>query len=173
MLNSRAKRIKLVIFDVDGVLTDGRMVYDDKGREMKFFDVHDGVGIYLLNKSGIKTAIITARKTPVVSRRAKHLDIKHVFQGNHEKIKPYRSMLKKHNLKDSEVCFIADDVVDISIMRRVGLPVAVKNAVREVKHHAAYVTKRKGGRGAVREIAEIILKSQNKWNALLKKYFGV
>lgn len=173
MLAKRAKKIKSVIFDVDGVLTDGRMIYDDKGRELKFFDVQDGMGIHLLNKAGIKTMIITARKTPIVTKRAKDLGINHVFQGDHQKLKPYEFILKKFKYNDDEVCFIGDDVIDISILRRVGLPVAVSNACDDVKQIAFYVTKKSGGRGAVREIAEVILKSQNKWNSLLRKHFGV
>lgn len=173
MLKEKAQKIKLVIFDVDGVLTDGRMVYDNKGNELKFFDVHDGLGIHLLNLAGIKTAIITARKTPVVARRAKVLYIKHVVQGYPLKVKPYEKMLKQFHLKDEEVCFIADDVIDIGILRRVGLPVAVLNATADVKKEAFYITKKKGGRGAVREVVELILKSQGKWGALLRKNYGV
>lgn len=163
----------MVIFDVDGVLTDGRMVYDSEGKELKFFDVHDGLGIHLLNKAGIQTAIITARKNKVVNKRAKDLGIKHIFQGNHQKIEPFLKLQKKFRLKDDEICFIGDDVIDIPVLRRVGLPVVVANAPEEIKQEAFYITKRSGGRGAVRELTEVILKAQNKWRPLLKKHYGV
>ncbi len=161
------KKIKLVVMDVDGVLTDGLIIVDSNGVEAKNFDVQDGFGIVFLKKCGIKTAIISARQSGVVAHRARDLQIDKVFVGVYPKIGAYESLLKEFNVRDEEVCFIGDDVADLAIMRRCGLAVAVANAVAEVKQIAAYVTKKSGGRGAVRETVELILQAQGHWKAEL------
>lgn len=164
-----AKKIKLLICDVDGVLTDGRIIYDGEGREIKNFDVQDGLGIVLLKKCGLQTAIISARKSSVVAQRAKELKIDHVFTGVFPKISAYEQLIKKLKIKDSEVCFVGDDLPDLGILKRVGLAVTVSNGVDEVKKVAHYITRKHGGRGAVREVADKILKAQGFWPKILKE----
>ena len=167
-LNKKLKKIKLIIFDVDGVLTDGQIVLDHEGNEIKKFDVQDGFGIVLLRKSGIRTAIISARSSSAVAARAEDLKIDKIYQDAHPKIEAYRQLLREFRLKDDEVCFIGDDLPDLAVIRQAGLGVAVNNAVKEVKGAADYVTRNSGGRGAIREVIEMILKGQGKWNGILK-----
>lgn len=172
MLEERAKKIKLLILDVDGVLTDGRIIYDNFGDEFKCFNVQDGLGFALLHASGIKAVIITAKKSKPVLRRAREMGVARVYQNAWQKVKVYDRVLKKFRLQDSEVCFIGDDLIDVPVLKRVGLAVAVANGVSEVKDCAHYITQKEGGRGAVREIIELILKSQNLWHKLLDKYIS-
>jgi len=160
-----------LILDIDGVLTDGRVVYGIYGDELKFFDVQDGLGIVLLKKAGIPSAIITARKTRIVKTRARDLGIDRTYQGYPDKLKPFTKALKYFRVKPEEICFIGDDIIDIPILKRVGFAVAVPNAVEEVRAVAHYVTQKMGGRGAVREICDLILKSQKRWDAVTSKYF--
>ncbi len=167
--NARAKKIKLVICDVDGVLTDGKIIYDDLGKESKNFNVQDGLGLVLLKKYGIQTAIISARASKVVAHRAKDIGIEHVVTGAFPKLAAYDQLVKKLNVKDSEVCFIGDDLPDLAIMKRVGLAVAVSNAVAQVKRVAHDTTRKRGGEGAVREVVEKILKAQGYWLNILKE----
>ena len=169
MIEERAKKIKLLILDVDGVLTDGRIIYDNFGDELKFFNVNDGLGIYLLRKAGIKTVIITARKTKAVLKRARDMRIAAVY-SNHYKLKIYQKVLKKFRVKDEEVCFMGDDLLDLSIIKRAGLAVTPPNAVSEVKALSHYTTQRHGGKGAVRELVEMILKSQGLWEKVTSRY---
>ncbi len=169
-LKLKASKIKLLLLDVDGVLTDGRIIYDSRGRDSKFFDVHDGLGVYVLHKSGIKTVLITAKSSKAISPRAKDMRVAEVFGDIFPKSAVLGKILKKYGVGSDEVCFVGDDLVDLSIMRKVGLPVAVANAAAEIKEAAGFVTSRVGGRGAVREVAELILKSQGKWEDILKFY---
>ncbi len=171
MLEERAKKIKLLILDVDGVLTDGRIIYDNFGDEFKCFSVQDGLGFALLHASKIKTIIITAKKSKPVLRRAREMGVIKVYQNVWQKLKIYEQILKKFKLLDEQVCFIGDDLIDVPILKKVGWAVAVANGVAEVKDCAHYVTQREGCKGAVREVIEIILKSQNLWDKLLEKYF--
>jgi 3-deoxy-D-manno-octulosonate 8-phosphate phosphatase (KDO 8-P phosphatase) len=164
------KNIKLVIIDVDGVLTDGAIYIDSQGVETKAFHVLDGTGISYLHRSGIKTAIISGRNSDAVIHRARELDIGDVYQGVKNKIDAYRQLLKKYTLSDKEICYIGDDLIDLPILYRVGFPVAVANASPLVKKHSAYVTRAKGGGGAVREVAEKILKFQDKWHLVMERY---
>ena len=157
----------MLVMDVDGVLTDGRIIMDSHGIETKNFDVQDGMGIFFLKKCGIRTAIISARESGVVAHRASDLKIDKVYVGVYPKISAYESLLKEYNLKDDEVCFIGDDLADIIVMRRAGVAIAVANAVVEVKQIAHYVTLTKGGHGAVREAIELILRAQGLWGAQL------
>lgn len=159
------KQIKVLAMDVDGVLTDGRIIYDGLGRELKFFDVHDGCGISRARKAGLKTAVISARSCRAVKARTEDLKIDAVYLDAYPKIGAYEDMLKTFGASDHEVCFIGDDLPDIPIFKRVGLAVAVANASGDAKKQAHWVTKEKGGRGAVREVAEKILKAQGKWKA--------
>ncbi|MFA5146130.1 MAG: HAD-IIIA family hydrolase [Candidatus Omnitrophota bacterium] len=170
-LAERARRVKVVILDIDGVMTDGRIVYGIYGEELKFFDVQDGFGISLLNRAGIKTVIITAKKTRIVKMRARDMKIARTYQGYIDKIVPFNKVVRKFRVKPEEVCFIGDDLIDIPVLKRVGFAVAVPNAVEEVKGSAHYVTSKAGGRGAVREICDMILKSQSKWDHVTSKFF--
>lgn len=170
-IQERAKNIKLLIMDVDGVLTDGRIVYDEWGDELKFFDVQDGAGLWLWASIGLKSAIITARKTRIVKRRAKEMRITKVYQNAIDKRRIYAQCKKRFKLEDAEVCYIGDDLMDIPVLRRVGLAVSVPNASDEAKSASHYITQNPGGRGAVREIIELILKSQGRWQAITSKYF--
>lgn len=164
------KNIKLVIVDVDGVLTDGAIYIDDHGCETKAFHVLDGTAISYLHRVGIKTAIISGRNCDAVAHRASELNIEDVFQGVKNKIDAYKVVVEKYALRDEEVCYIGDDLIDLPILNRVGFPVAVANASLVVKRQAVYVTKAGGGRGAVREVAEKILKFQNKWHIIMERY---
>ncbi len=167
----RARRIRALVLDVDGVLTDGRMIYDEFGDELKCFDVQDGTGILFWRRAGMRTAIITARKTKLVRRRAKDLVVDFVAQKAFKKLLAYEKFLRRYRLSHEQVCAMGDDVLDLPVLRRVGLAVAVSNAVDEVKTASHYVTAKCGGRGAIREVIELVLKIQGKWNDILKPYF--
>lgn len=167
----RAKRIKLLILDIDGVMTDGRIVYGIYGDELKFFDVQDGFGISLLNRVGIKSVIITAKKSRIVKMRAKDLKIAKTYHGFHDKLVAFDKILKRFKINPNDICFIGDDLIDLPVLKKVGFAVAVPNAIEEVKNHAHYVTSRPGGRGAAREVCDLILKSQGKWDLATSKYF--
>ncbi|BCB95218.1 hypothetical protein JZK55_01400 [Dissulfurispira thermophila] len=168
-----AKNIKLLILDVDGVLTDGSIILDNEGNEFKAFHVRDGHGIKMLEKAGIKVAIITGRHSKVVERRAHELGITEVYQRCHIKSVAYEHLLEKIGISDNEVAYIGDDVVDIPIFKRVALPVATADAVEEAKSEAMIVTENRGGRGAVREICDLILKSNGKWKELIDEYYTI
>lgn len=155
---------------MDGVLSDGTIYIDSEGREMKAFHVMDGSGISYLARAGIKTAIISGRICKSVVYRARELGIEDVYQGIKNKLDAYEEILCKYSLRDKEICYIGDDLIDIPILKRVGFPVAVANASPIVKQQALYVTRAKGGQGAVREVVEKILKLQGKWHIILERY---
>jgi 3-deoxy-D-manno-octulosonate 8-phosphate phosphatase (KDO 8-P phosphatase) len=161
---AKLKKIKVIAMDVDGVMTDGRIIYDGNGQELKFFDVQDGYAISRARKQGFKIAIISARSCPAVTARLTDLKIEKAYLDVYPKITAYEDLLKAFAVKDEEVCFIGDDLPDLAILERVGFAVAVQNAAPEIKKVADYVTRKKGGRGAVREVIEKILKAQNKWS---------
>lgn len=171
VLLDRAKRIKMLILDIDGVMTDGRVIYSIYGDELKFFDVQDGLGIMLLNGAGIKTVIITAKKSRIVKMRAKDLRIAKVYQGYADKLIPFNKILRRFKVTGEDVCFIGDDLIDIPVLKRVGFAVSVPNAVDEVKDKSHFITSKVGGRGAVREICDLILKAQGKWDSAVSRYF--
>lgn len=166
-MKKRLQKIKLLLLDVDGVLTDGKIIYDSDGREIKNFDVQDGFGIVFFQKAGYKTAIITARASKVVEIRAKDLGVHKLYQNAFPKMFAYQNLLEEFQLKDQEVCFIGDDLVDLPVLKRVGFSVGVPNAVKEVKKTVHYVTNKPGGAGAVREVIEMILKNNGQWKAVL------
>ena len=168
----RIKRIKLLVLDVDGVLTDGRIIYDSEGRDLKFFDVQDGLGLRLLREIGIETVLISARNSKTIERRARDLKIADFYEGIEPKVKVLEEILGKHKVSREEICFVGDDLVDLGMMKVVGFPVAVMNACDEIKEAARYVTKKTGGRGAVREVAELILRTQGRWHEILQQLFG-
>ncbi len=167
----KAKLVKMLIVDIDGVMTDGRIIYSIYGDELKFFDVQDGLGISLLRHAGIKTVIITAKKSRIVKLRARDLKVARTYQGFEDKLIPFKHLLKSFKVASSEVCFMGDDLIDLPVLKRVGFAVSVPNAVEEVKAHAHYITSKTGGRGAVREICDIILKAQGKWEKTTARYF--
>ena len=168
----KAKKIKLLIMDVDGVLTGGLIMLDNQGNEFKAFHVRDGHGIKMAQRAGLKVAIITGRESNVVKLRAKELGIEHVYQRSFDKLATYREMLMKLGLTDEEAAFIGDDIVDIPVMSRVGLSFAVADAEPYVKDVAQIVTVRKGGYGAVREIIDGLLKARGDWEIVTAKYFS-
>ena len=169
-IKAKAQKIKLVIFDVDGVLTDGSLFYGDDGQEYKAFQARDGHGMKMLQKSGVDIAIITGRQSEVVAHRAKNLNIDHVYQGQLEKLPAFKTLLEKLDLLPEEVAYVGDDVVDLPIMIRVGLAVTVKDGHELVKKHAHWVTENCGGHGAAREICEFIMQAQGTWEPLIQEY---
>ncbi|MDX9715489.1 MAG: HAD-IIIA family hydrolase [Dissulfurispiraceae bacterium] len=172
-LSARAAKIKILILDVDGVMTDGGIIFDNNANELKVFNVKDGHGIKMLHKAGIGVAIITGRKSKVVAQRAKELGIKDVYQGFKVKTDALEKILNKYGLRKYEAAFVGDDVIDIPVFFNVGLAVAVSDAVAEAKAAAHHITKCSGGKGAVREVCELILRSSGKWKALLDVYYKV
>jgi 3-deoxy-D-manno-octulosonate 8-phosphate phosphatase (KDO 8-P phosphatase) len=169
-IERRASRIKLLLMDCDGVLTDGRLWLTDDGDEQKSFNTHDGLGLSLLHRAGIKSGIITGRSSRAVARRAQELGIEFVCQGSPDKIAAFEQLLTEAGVDENEVAFVGDDLPDIPIMNRAELAVAVADAVEETRAVAHYITRAKGGRGAVREVIEIILKSQGRWHDLVEDY---
>jgi 3-deoxy-D-manno-octulosonate 8-phosphate phosphatase (KDO 8-P phosphatase) len=172
-LRERARKVKLLLLDVDGVLTDGKIVYDSAGRDLKFFDCHDGMGIHLLKCAGIPTILVTAKSSKAIRPRARDMQVDKVFEGVSPKSAVLEGLLKKYALSKDEICFVGDDLVDLCLMRRVGFPVAVFNAAAEVKNAASYITVREGGKGAVREVAELILKSKGQWQGIIKQKYDL
>jgi 3-deoxy-D-manno-octulosonate 8-phosphate phosphatase (KDO 8-P phosphatase) len=166
----RAARVKLMIFDVDGVLTDGSLHYGADGEALKTFNVYDGLGIKLLQESGVRTAIISARVSPQVARRAADLGIGFVHQGGHDKLTPFNALLQQTGLTAEQVGFIGDDVVDLPILTRVGFAVAVPAARAEVLERAHHVTLAHGGRGAVREVCELLLHAHGSYERVMAQF---
>jgi len=169
-LAHKAQKVKWLVVDVDGVLTDGTAFYGHGGFEGVAFDIQDGAGIKYLKRLGIRTAIISGRTAHAVLYRARELGIDDVIQGAKVKNVAYEALKERLGFQDSEVCYMGDDLPDLPIMRRVGLAAAVSNARPEVREAADLVTSASGGRGAVRELAEFILKAQGKWGEILGRY---
>ena len=169
-VSQRASQVSLLLLDVDGVLTDGRIVYAEYGDELKFFNVQDGAGLVFWNRMGLKSAIITARSSRLMKRRAKEMRIDLLLQGQLLKLPAYERLLKRFRLTDEQVCAIGDDLMELPILRRVGLAVAVPNAVDEVKRVSHHVSQRSGGQGAVREMVEMILKAKGLWDQVMQRY---
>jgi len=166
----RVQSILLLILDVDGVMTDGKIIMDDAGRETKNFNVKDGHGIKMLIRYGVDVAIVTGRKSGVIEHRARDLGITEVHQNILNKVEVLNGILRNRNLNHEQVAYIGDDVVDIPLLRRVGFSAAVADAVPEVKASVNYITKKTGGNGAVREICDLILQCQGKWENVIQKY---
>lgn len=164
-VQSKAKKIKLLLLDVDGVMTDGTIILDNQGNETKAFHVRDGHGIKLAQKAGIMIGIITGRSAEVVNVRARELGIQEVHQGAKEKIVVYDALVSQYGLRDEEVAYIGDDIVDVPIFKRVGLAAAVADADPSVRTHVDLITKSEGGRGAVREVINLILKNRDRSGA--------
>ena len=170
-LKTRIRKVRLVLMDNDGVLTDGRIILGDHGDELKFFDVQDGHGLVMLKRAGFKTVMISGKTSRVNKRRKKELQIDDLHQNAKDKLKIFEKVLKKYKARTEEVCYIGDDLIDLPPMTRSGFSVAVANAVPEVKEAAHYTTKRSGGRGAVREVVDLLLKTQEKWDDVTARYF--
>jgi 3-deoxy-D-manno-octulosonate 8-phosphate phosphatase (KDO 8-P phosphatase) len=170
----RAARVKLFLMDVDGVLTDGKLynVPDPQGRmvETKGFDAQDGIALQWLAWKGIKTGVISGRESPATTERARQVNMSYVYQGHIEKIPILEQILADARIDAQDVAYAGDDLTDVVILRRVGLAIATGNARDEVKRAAHYVTQARGGRGAIREAAELLLRAQNRWGEILKKY---
>lgn len=170
---SKAKQISVLLMDVDGTLTDGSVTLastpDNHALEVKTFDAHDGQGLTLAVTAGLRTGVITGRSSAALRRRCKELDIEFVYEKQGHKIAAYEDVLRKTGAKESEVAFLGDDLPDLMVMRRVGLSVAVANAAPEVRRAADYRTKAPGGKGAAREVVELILKSKGVWEEMIDK----
>jgi 3-deoxy-D-manno-octulosonate 8-phosphate phosphatase (KDO 8-P phosphatase) len=173
-ITAKAAKIKLLLMDVDGVLTNGKLYNvpgpDGKMYETKGFDSQDGIGLQWLNWNGIKTGVISGRVSPATEERARQTKMAYVYQGHIEKIPILEEILADAKIDPAEVAYIGDDFTDIVIMHRVGLPIATANAKPEVKREAQYVTSVAGGEGAVREVVELLLKAQGRWGEILKHY---
>jgi 3-deoxy-D-manno-octulosonate 8-phosphate phosphatase (KDO 8-P phosphatase) len=196
---SRARKIKLLLFDVDGVLTDGKLFFFPKPEgaelstqshaakhggqggfglasttmvEAKGFHAHDGTAISLAHLAGIKTGLITKRISETVALRARDLKLDHIYQGIQDKLGSFKEILQKEKIAAAEACFVGDDVIDLPVMWNCGLAIAVANARDEVKKDAHYVTKHAGGDGALRDSLEFILRAQGKWKRVVKQYIG-
>ena len=166
----KAKDLKLFLLDVDGVLTDGTITYTHEGNEIKSFHTRDGMGIRLLMESGVEVGLITARESEAVNRRVQDLGIKYVFQKAKNKLEIFENLLKELELQPSQVSYMGDDWLDLPLLIRVGFAATVADAASEVLQVAHYVTKRKGGKGAVREVCDLILEAKGTNKTLLEKY---
>jgi 3-deoxy-D-manno-octulosonate 8-phosphate phosphatase (KDO 8-P phosphatase) len=171
-LAERCRRVEILVLDVDGVLTDGRIVYDDRGAETKAFHVRDGTGLRVWQMLGKRSAVLTGRSSPVVERRAAELGVHRVVQGAPEKLPAFAELLALEQVKPEQVCYVGDDLPDVPVLRNCGLAVAVPDACPEARQSAHYVTRTPGGRGAVRETVELILRCQGLWQGLAERFDG-
>ncbi len=170
-LEQRLARVELLLLDVDGVLTDGRILIDDRGVETKAFDVTDGHGIKMLQRAGVEVGFVTGRRSLVVERRAQELGVREVHQAVKEKVPVVREILRLRGLPAEKVAYAGDDVVDLPVLLQVGLAITVPDAPAYVRERVHWVTARGGGRGAVREICEAILRQRGSWDAGTRRYF--
>lgn len=170
MHKEKAAKIKLLILDVDGVMTDGTIWINSQGEEQKGFNVKDGLGLRCLMENGIDVAIITGRQSEAVAHRAGELGIREIYQKATDKLVPFYEILGKKGLAEYQVCYIGDDLPDLLLLEKVGLSITVADAVEEVKRRVDFVTNNKGGQGAVREICEFILKAQKKWAGVVSSF---
>jgi 3-deoxy-D-manno-octulosonate 8-phosphate phosphatase (KDO 8-P phosphatase) len=169
-LAAKIRQIRLLVLDVDGVMTDGRIIMDYEGRESKNFNVKDGHGMKILMRCGIDVILVTGRRSAVVEHRARDLGIGEIYQGVHNKLEIAEAILRNRSMNYNHMAFVGDDIVDIPVLKRAGFSVAVADAVEDVKKCVDYVTINKGGRGAVREVCELILKAKGEWADVAKRY---
>jgi len=167
---NKLKRIKLLLLDVDGVLTDGSIIYNDNGAETKIFNVKDGLGIRLLMEAGIKVGIVTGRSSKTLYHRCKNLGISLIFDGVHEKTSVLELISEQTGLQAEEIAFVGDDLLDLSLLKSVGFSIAVADAHETIIENVDMTTSKKGGDGAVREVCEAILKAQGFWNRILENF---
>ena len=167
---AKAKKLKLLILDVDGVLTDGKLFFDEQGREYKSFHARDGHGIKLLQQTGVVVAVISGRKSPTVALRMKSLGIEHVYQGHENKISAFEEIIRKVGCQTEQAAHVGDDLLDLPILTRVGLAIAVNDAVKEVKDFADWNTTLAGGQGAVREVCDLIMQAQGTFADIVATY---
>ncbi len=171
-MEQKAADIKLLLLDVDGILTNGQIIYDSTGNELKMFNVRDGHGLKLIQRAGIKVGIITGRKSEVVSRRAAELGIDILYQGALNKLEPYKEILAQTGTPEDQIAYVGDDLVDLPILRRVGFSATVADADPEVRSRVDYVSAIGGGQGAIREICDLLLKAGGHWERITERYFG-
>ena len=169
-IQQRAARIKLLLMDCDGVLTDGRIWILENGEDQKAFHTRDGLGIELLHRAGLMSGIISGRNSSALARRAQSLHVSYLWQGREDKREAFAGTLAQAQVSNEEVAFVGDDLTDLALMAQAGLAVAVADAALEVRERAHYVTAANGGNGAIREIVELILKAQGRWDELVKSY---
>jgi len=168
----KASKIRLFISDVDGVLTDGKITYLETGQELMSFSVLDGLGIRLLMENGVDFAVLTGRSNAATERRAQELGITHVVQGVKDKLKAYQVLKSLYRLEDKEIACIGDDLQDLPILKLAGLSIAVPNSTSQVRDMAHYITKRRGGEGAIREVCELILEAKDLWDTTLSRFLN-
>ena len=171
-LEQRIAPIKMILCDVDGVLTDGRISFDNQGIEIKSFHARDGMGIKLWQQVGWQFGLLTARTSHIVKVRAAELGVELVRQGFSDKLPIAQQIMKEHDLTPEQVCYVGDDLTDLQLIASVGLGVAVSDAATEVREAAHWITGKPGGFGAVRELIELILKTQDRWSDVVRKYRG-
>ncbi len=169
----RARKVRLTLFDVDGVLTDGHLYFSDNGDEGKSFHARDGLGINLLQQTGVAVGIITARQSSLVAHRARDLNIQHLYQGRKEKFPAYKEICEKLELSSEEVAFVGDDVVDLPIMLDVGLAITVPQGHNLVKQYAHWTTRNEGGSGAARDVCELIMYAQGTYSKMMEQFLTV
>jgi 3-deoxy-D-manno-octulosonate 8-phosphate phosphatase (KDO 8-P phosphatase) len=172
LLLERAARVRNLVLDVDGVLTDGRLYFDNEGNELKAFSTRDGLGLRVLQSQGVLLALITGRQSQIVARRAANLGIEHVFQGRDDKLNVFNELVAATGIDPAETCYAGDDWVDIPVLNRVGLAVTVADADAVVKRHVHWVTTRGGGAGAVRELCDLILAARGLDQVVLDGILG-
>ncbi len=173
VLIQKISRIKLILMDVDGVLTDGGIILGSQGMEIKIFNVQDGAGITMARLAGLKVGILTGRLSEAVQQRATELHFDVVSQGHFNKLTEYEQIKQSLAVSDLEVAYIGDDILDLDVLRRVGFSIAVANARPEVKSEVDYITATSGGKGAVREVVDLILKTQNRWHTVVDQMLSI
>jgi len=167
----KAQKIKAVILDIDGVLTDATFAYGDHIGEVKSFNVKDGHGIKLLRRAGLIVGLISGRSSEANRKRAKELQLDFIYENQKNKLEAFYQILKEYKLEDTQCLYMGDDLIDIPVMREAAIGIAVADAVKETKNMADIITENKGGHGAVREMAEWLLKAQEKWESVIARYF--
>ena len=169
-LTDKAKNIRLIIFDVDGVLTTGYLTYGPQGIEVKNFHVHDGQGMKLLKKSGVEIGVITTCQSDIIKRRMQDLGVEHLYTGRVDKLPAYEDLKQKLQLTDQQIAYVGDDLPDLPMLKRVELAITVPNAHPLIQQHAHWITKAKGGKGAVREVCDFIMQAQGTYQTLINSY---
>ncbi len=168
----RAAQVRVITFDIDGVFTNGRIVYDTREEEIKLFDAHDGFGIKLAHHAGLQTAVISARESKAIRHRMRELHVENLYLGRFDKLNAFKALSEDLGMDREQYCFVGDDMPDIPVLEQVGFPVAVNNAMVEVKATARCSTRKAGGRGAIREVIEFVLHAQGRLNEVQESWFA-